>query len=142
MESMLGSTIQHIGGVRRPLCLAQVTRFPLIKIAAEVASEIRTAARRPQKLPGARSIKPGTMTDQLVWQDWIFVPQSDHEILEGAGNVTARKARARGPCRRQSRKPGHETLQRVLGQFPIGRDLAAEIESTGAISGPLSISST
>ena len=91
---MLGSTIQHIGGVRRPLCLAQVTRFPLIKIAAEVASEIRTGARRPQKLPGARSIKPGTMTDQLVWQDWIFVPQIDHEILEGAGDVTARRAPA------------------------------------------------
>src|SRR5216683_658350 len=113
---MLGSTIQHIGGVRRPLRLAQVTRFPLIKIAAEVASEIRTGARRPQKLPGARSIKPGIVTDQLVWQAWIFVLQIDHEILEGAVNVTARKARARGPCRRQSQKTGHEMLQRVLGQ--------------------------
>src|ERR1700730_18447991 len=100
VQSMLGSTIQHIGGVRRPFCLAQVTRFPLIKIAAEVGSEIHAGARRPQKLPGARSVKPGAMTDQLVWQAWIFVPQIDREILEGAGNVTARKARVRGPCRR------------------------------------------
>src|ERR1700722_13127711 len=44
MQPMLGSTVQHIGGMGRPLGLAQVARFPLIKIAAEVAPKIRAGA--------------------------------------------------------------------------------------------------
>jgi len=51
---VLSSTIQHVGGVGRPFGLAQVARFPLIKIAAEVVSEIRTGARRRNVAARAR----------------------------------------------------------------------------------------
>src|ERR1700733_15587605 len=126
VQSAFGAPPEHVLGVRRPLVGDQILEFAFVEAAAEafaqagfvlgIADDVaRYGAMAPQYAahPG-----PG-QARELLFQ--VFEQSTEIEIAK----IPARQGFEAGPGFRRA-DPFFEFFERVLGEPPVGRDLAAE----------------
>jgi len=121
--------------------LAAGSALPAHKIANQ-SGRPRSEQCAPAPTAPVRAFrKPGTVTDQRVRQARILPLQIDHEAVEGTANVAAEGRRARSHAGDRGNQ-GTRRGRAMLGQFAIGRDLAAKSKAPEPWSDAPSISST
>ena len=105
----------------------QIGDFGFIQAAAKVPAQLSHALGRAEQFIHPRAIGARKTAQQTLFHPWLAQRQSVQEGLEiCARNIAAGQAGRFCPGFRHARKVRREFLERMLGQFAIGRDLAAK----------------
>src|SRR5262245_52705803 len=125
VQAELRAPPQHVVLGLRPFALHEIAHLRAGEIGTQARPEVLEAARGPEHAVDARPVGSHQPPRLRLTQKRPRPARLRYEARDAVPReLAARQARVPGPCR-SSLEEMSEAIQRLLGQAPIGRDLAA-----------------